>query len=120
MTANALTNILNEIISRFQSKNIIFRSCPDSSIEMAIKNSSDKLNEAYIFRWPIEAILSKCISKYGKPLETIFNRCKLILNDIEYFRYYVLQLEQNDIRFLETVSSCNSLEELLIKSDLYA
>ena len=116
MTANALTNVLNEIISRFQSKNIIFRSCPDSSIEMAIKNSSDKLNEAYIFRWPIEAILSSC----GAPLETMFNRCKLILNDIEYFRYYVLRLEQNDIRFLETVSSCNSLEELRIKSDLYA
>ena len=116
MTANALINILNEIISRFQSKNIIFRSCPDSRIEMAIKNSSDTLHEAYIFRWPIEAI----ISKYGELSETIFDRCKLILKDNEYFRYYVLQLEQNDIRFLETVSSCNSLEELQIKSDLYA
>ena len=119
MTANALANVLNEMISRFQSKNIIFRSCPDSRIEMAIKNSSDKLHEAYIFRWPIEAVLSKCISKYGEPSETIFDRCKLILKDIEYFEY-VLPLEQNDIRFLETVSSCNSLEELRIKSDLYA
>ena len=119
MIANALTNVLNEMISRFQSKNIIFRSFLDSHIEMAIKDSSDKLHEEYIYRWPIEAILSKCISKYGEPLETMFDRCKLILMDIEYFEY-VLPLDQNDIHFLKTVSSCNSLEELRIKSDLYA
>ena len=119
MTARSLVNFLNDIIFKFQAKNIIFRLYQDSRIEMVITNSDDILHKEYIYRWSsIEDCLVKNISEYGLPLETLFARCTSIIRDIELFQSFYKRFDQNDIRFLKLLGSCSSLEELQIKLDL--
>ena len=119
MTADILVEFLNDIASRFQAKNTVFRLHSDSRIEMAIKGSADTLHEEYIYRWSsINSCLFETVSEYGLPSETLFARCTSILKDIELFPLCYKHFDQNDIRFLKLLGSCSSLEEFQIKIDL--
>ena len=109
-----LIDILNGIVSRFQAKHIWFE-IERANIAMCI---SSKRNPAqpYWCRWPT---VDDCISRSEKKKDCssnmfdILNAVYQTMINYPYNNSYLL--DRNDMKFLEIICLCDSLEELELK-----
>ena len=115
-----LKDILNGIISRFQAKHIWFEiEC--NHIAMCI-SSKKNLIQAYWCRWPtVDDCIVRSLQKKNYPCSSnMFDILNAVYQTmINYPNNDSYRLDQNDMKFLEVICSCNSLEELQVKADLY-
>ena len=115
-----LKDILNGIISRFQAKHIWFEiEC--NHIAMCI-SSKKNLIQAYRCRWPtVDDCIVRSLQKKNYPCSSnMFDILNAVYQTmINYPNNDSYRLDQNDMKFLEVICSCNSLEELQVKADLY-
>ena len=115
-----LIDILNGIVSRFQAKHIWFEIERDQ-IAMCI-SSKKNLIQAYWCRWPtVDDCISRSEQKKDYPCASnMFDILNAVYQTmINYPNNDSYRLDQNDMKFLEIIYSCNSLEELQVKVDLY-
>jgi hypothetical protein len=111
-----LIDILNGIISRFHAKHIWFE-IERAHIAMCISSKKNPAR-AYWCHWPT---VDDCISRsVHKKNYLCSNNMFDILNAvyqtmINYPNNESYLLDQNDMKFLEIICLCNSLEELELK-----
>ena len=112
-----LIDILNGIVSRFQAKHIWFEIDEHVYIAMCISSKKNP-TRAYGCHWPtVDDCISRCEQKKNYPcsnnmfdiLNTVYQTMINYPNNESYL------LDQNDMKFLEIICSCNSLEELELK-----
>ena len=116
-----ISSILNGIIDRFQAKNIRFTAIKENSTVFIVMLIKTKFNDWLHISWTsVEECLkykSSCLHK------NVFCVCQQVYMDYEYcFKNNIghyHDLKKNDVKFLEIMGSCNSLEELQVKTDLY-
>ena len=123
MTSTDLVDILNSIVSRFQATHIWFETDSSNSISMYISSKRNG-ERTYWYHWPT---VERCLALYTLEPNTfincsadIFTALKRVYKTMHEFpdnKSYLIN--QNDMQFLKVISTCNSLEELQIKTDLY-
>ena len=115
-----LIDILNGIISRFQAKHIWFEIERDHIVmHISLKKN---LIQAYWCHWPtVDDCIARSIQKKNYPrANNIFDILNAVYQTmINFPNNGSYRLDQNDMKFLEVICSCDSLEELQVKADLY-
>ena len=116
-----LVDVLNGCIKRFESKNIAFTAIKENSTVFIVMLIKTKFNDWLNISW---TSIEECLKYKSSCLHTnVFGVCQQAYMDYEYCcknkvgHYH--DLKKNDAKFLEIMGSCNSLEELQVKTDLY-
>ena len=121
-----LVDVLNGYVKKFKSKNIGFTTIKENSTVFIVMLIKTKINDWLQISWISVEECLKYNSKFvlaSSLHKNIFSVCQQAYMDYEYccknkISHYH-DLKTNDAKFLEIVGSCNSLEELQVKTDLY-